>query len=257
MISRRSALYWLGLSAGATGALNAFSVIRNTRSGNGTRVIASERFCVTDAGQMTHLRSYIADALLPCMDQLCKGPRMCLEAVVAPHTPQSLLLTVYPGFDEMLEMRTRIASDRRVSRARSEIESSQVLDDVRSDVLIVNEESVRFPAESAFARSALFEVRTFHAPAWHEGPPSEVRSALGRNGIHPIVAGARAAGGHLPRFTYVLPFDSLAARQQAWARLDTDAQWTEMQRDSIARYGSGVRTTSKAIYELAPFSPSA
>jgi hypothetical protein len=27
-----------------------------------------------------------------------------LEAVVARHTPQSLLLAVYPGFNEMLEM---------------------------------------------------------------------------------------------------------------------------------------------------------
>jgi hypothetical protein len=91
-----------------------FRIRENTIS----RVIASESFCVTDAGQMTHLRSYIADALLPCMDQFCNSPRICLEAVVARHAPQSLLLAVYPGFNEMLEMRTRIASDWRVNRAR-------------------------------------------------------------------------------------------------------------------------------------------
>ena len=257
MISRRSALSWLGMSAAGAGALNGFPAFAKTRPANGTRVIASESFCVTDAGQVTRLRSYIADALLPCMAQLRNIPRMCLEAIVAPHTPQTLLLAVYPGFNEMLEVRTRITSDPRVSRARAKIESSQVLDDVRSDVLIVSEESVRFPAESAFAKSALFEVRTWHAPAWREGPPSDLSSLLSRIGIHPIVAGAKAAGEHLPRFTYVVPFDSLAARQQAWARLDGDAQWTEMQRESIAKYGSGARTTAKAIYQLAPYSPSA
>lgn len=255
MISRRSALSWLGVSAAGAGALNAFRAFAKTRPANGTRVIASESFCVTDAGQMTYLRSYIADALLPSMAQLRNIPRMCLEAIVAPHTPQTLLLAVYPGFNEMLEVRTRIASDPRISCARAEIESSQVLDDVRSDVLIVSEESARFPAESAFDKSALFEVRTWHAPAWREGPPPEVCSVLSRIGIHPIVAGATAAGEHLPRFTYVLPFDSLAARQHAWARLDGDAQWAEMQRESITRYGSGVRTTAKAIYKLAPYSP--
>ena len=257
MISRRSALYWLGVSAGGAGTLNAFSAFAKTRPANGTCVIASESFCVTDAGQVTHLRSYIADALLPCIDQFCNSPRMCLEAVVAPRTPQTLLLAVYASFNEMLEVQTRIASDLRVSCARAEIESSQVLTDVRSDVLFVSEESVRFPTESAFAKSALFEVRSWHAPAWREGPPPEVSSVLSRIGIHPIVAGATAAGEHLPRFTYVLPFDSLAARQQAWARLDGDAQWMEMQRESIARYGSSVRTTAKAIYKLAPYSPSA
>lgn len=255
MISRRSALSWLGVSAAGAGALNAFSAFAKTRPADGTRVLSLESLCVTDAGKVTHLRSYIADALLPCMDKLCNSPRMCLEAIVAPHTPQTMLLAVYPSFSEMLEERARIASDPRVRRAWTGIESAQVLDDVRSHVLIVSEESVRFPAGSAFAESALLEVRTWHAPAWREGPPPEVTSVLSRNGIHPIVAGATAAGEHLPRFTYILPFDSLAARQVAWARLDADAQWMEMQRESITRYGSGVRTTAKAIYQLAPYSP--
>jgi hypothetical protein len=256
MISRRSALYWLGVSAGAAGALNTLSAFaKKMRPGNGTRVIAFESFCVTDADQVLHLRSYIADTLLPCMDQLSNTPKMCLEAIVAPHTPQTLLLTVYPSFNEMLEVRGRIASDPRVRRAWAGIESAQVLDDVRSRVLIVSEESVRFPAAPVSAKSGLFEVRTWHAPAWRGGPTPEVSSVLSRIGVDPIVAGATVAGEHLPRFTYVVPFDNLAARQQAWARLDEDAQWTEMQQESITRFGSGARTTAKAIYKLAPYSP--
>ena len=257
MISRRSALSWLGMSAAGAGAVNAFPAFAKTKPATGMRVISLESFCVTDAGQVTHLRSYIADALLPCMDQLCDSPKMCFEAVVAPHTPQTLLLAAYSSFNEMLEVRTRISSDRRVRHAWSGIESAHVLDDVRSHVLIVNEESVRFPTESAVVKSGLFEVRTWHAPAWREGPPPEVSSVLNRSGIHPIVAGATAAGEHLPRFTYLVPFDSLAARQQSWARLDADAQWREMQRESISSCGSGVRTTAKAIYQLAPYSPAA
>ena len=256
MISRRSALYWLGVSAGGAGALNTFSAFaKETPPGHGTRVISCESFCVTDAGQALHLRSYIADTLLPCMDQLRSTPKMCLEAIVAPHTPQTLLLTLYPSFNEMLEVRARIASDPRVRRAWAGIESAQVLDDVRSHVLMVAEESVRFPAESASVKSGLFEVRTWHSPSWRGGPAPEVRSVLSRIGVNPIVAGATVAGEHLPRFTYVVPFDSLAARQQAWDKLDGDAQWMEMQRESIARFGSGMRTTAKAIYKLAPYSP--
>jgi len=255
MISRRSALYWLGVTAGGAGALNTFSAFaKETRPQNGTRVIALESFCVTDAEQVPNLRSYVAGTLLPCMDRLSNSPRMCLEAVVAPHTPQTLLLTVYSSFNEMLEVRERIASDPRVRRAWAGIESGQVLDDVRSQVLIVNQESLRFP-ESAFAKPGLFEVRTWHAPSWRGGIAPEVRSILSRVGVDPIVAGATAAGEHLPRFTYVLPFDSLAARQQAWARLDEDPRWMEMQRESITRFGSGARTTAKAIYKLAPYSP--
>lgn len=255
MISRRSALYWLGVAGGAS-ALNTFPAFaKDVQPRNGTRVIACESFCVADSGQEPHLRSYIADTLLPCMNRLGSSPRMCLEAVVAPHTPQTLLLTMYSSFNEMVEERARIASDAHVRRAWEGIESGQVLDDVRSQVLMVSEESVRFPAESAFAKPGLFEVRTWHAPAWRESSAQQVSSVLSRNGMKPIVAGATVAGEHLPRFTYVIPFDDMAARHQAWDRLDGDAQWMEMQRDSMNRFGSGARTTAKSIYKLAPYSP--
>src|SRR5215472_3953803 len=149
MISRRSALYWLGLSAGGAGALNTFSAFaKNMPPENGTRVIAWESFCVSGAAQEQHLRSYIAKTLLPCVNQLRSTPRMCLEAVVAPHTPQTLLLTMYSSFNEMLDVRARIASDPHVRRAWAGMESAQVLDEVRSQVLIVSEDSVRFPAEA-------------------------------------------------------------------------------------------------------------
>ena len=256
MISRRAALYWLGVSAGGAGALNPFSAFATRmRAGNRMRVIALESFCVADADRELQLRSYIADTLLPCIERLSDTPRMCLEAIVAPHTPQTLLLTVYSSFNEMLEVRASIASDARVRRAWAGIESAQVLDDVRSQVLIVSEELVRFPAKSALAKPGLFEVRTWHAPAWRGGLAPEVNSVLSRIGVDPIVAGATVAGEHLPRFTYVVPFDSLAARQQTWAKLDGDAQWREMQRESVTRFGSGVRATAKAIYKLAPYSP--
>jgi len=255
MISRRSVLYWLGVSAGGAGALNTFSAFaKNTRPKNGMRVVACESFCVSDAGQVPHLRSYIDDTLLPCMRQSHNIPSMWLEAIVAPHIPQTLLLTVYSGFDEMLEVRARVASDSRVRRAWAGIESAQVLDDVRSQVLMVNAESVRLP-ESAMAKPGLFEVQTWHAPAWRGRAAPEVGTVLSRIGVDPIVAGATVAGDHLPRFTYVVPFDDMAARRQAWARLDEDAQWMEMQRESISRFGSGARATAKAIYKLAPYSP--
>jgi hypothetical protein len=105
------------------------------------------------------------------------------------------------------------------------------------------------------AKSGLFEVRTWHAPAWRGGPAPEVGPVFSRIGVDPIVAGATVAGEHLPRFTYVVPFADLAARQQTWSRLDADAQWMEMQRESTTRFGSGARTTAKAIYKLAPYSP--
>ena len=64
-----------------------------------------------------------------------------------------------------------------------------------------------------------------------------------------------AAGEHLPRFTYLIPFASLAARQEAWASFDADPDWIGLQRESAGRFGSEAKVTSASIYSLASYSP--
>jgi hypothetical protein len=171
-----------------------------------------------------------------------------MDAVVAPHTPQAALLAVFSSFDEMLEVRASLASSPRVRQARAELESARVLADVRSQVLVASRESLQFPADLKFIQTGVFEVRSYDAPAWHEGPPTRVITVLGRAGIHPIVNAATAAGEHIPRFTYVIPFASLAEREQAWTRLDADPEWIALHRESA------VNVTGKSIYKLAPYS---
>jgi hypothetical protein len=171
-----------------------------------------------------------------------------MDAIVAPHTPQAALLAVFSSFDEMLEVRASLASSPHIRQARTELESARVLADVRSQVLVASRESLQFPADLMSIQTGVFEVRSYDAPAWHDGPPTRVITILGRAGIHPIVNAATAAGEHIPRFTYVIPFASLAAREQAWNRLDADAEWIDMQREAA------VTVTGKSIYKLAPYS---
>ena len=178
--------------------------------------------------------------------RLC--PSVCLDAIVAPHTPQAVVLAVFSSFDEMLETRARLASSPGVRKARAELESARVLEEVRSQVLVVSQESLRFPADLKPLHTGVFEVRSYDAPAWHGGEPAGVVAVLRRAGIHPIINAATAAGEHIPRFTYVIPFASLAAREQAWTRLEHDADWIELQQES------GATVTGKSIYKLAPYS---
>jgi len=256
MISRRALLSWLGASAGAcaVSAGSPLSAVTSARSAPGTRVLNLESFCIAHGNQNQNqnqdarLYAYLADTLLPRMHELYEGPGLCLHAIVAPHTPQAVLLTAFSSFDEMLETRARLASSPGIRQARAELESARVLEEVRSQVLVVSQESLRFPADLKSFQTGVFEVRSYDAPAWHEGEPAGVVAALRRAGIHPIVNAATAAGEHIPRFTYVIPFASLAAREQAWTRLDADPEWIDMQRESA------VTVTGKSIYKLAPYS---
>jgi hypothetical protein len=250
MISRRTLLSWLGVSAGtcAVAAGSPLAAVAGARSAQGARVVNLESFCIAHGSHESQLDAYLGDALLPRMQELHQGPRLCLNAIVAPHTPQAILLTMFSSFEEMLEIRASLAASPGIRQARAKLESARILQEVRSQVLVVNEESLRFPADLKAFLTGIFEVRSYDAPAWHDGVPARVSAVLGRAGIHPIVNAATAAGEHMPRFTYVVPFASLVAREQAWTTLEADAEWIAMHRESAAM------VTGKAIYKLAPHS---
>jgi len=250
MISRRVLLSWLGASAGASAvaAAGPLSAVTGAESSKGTRVVNLESFCIARGDHEARLHAYLTDTLLPRMDELHNGPRLCMHAIVAPHTPQATLLAVFSSFEEMLDIRARVASSRGLRQARAELESARVLQEVRSQVLVVSQDSLRFPADLNSLQAGVLEVRSYHAPAWHEGEPARVNAVLGRAGIRPIVSAATAAGEHIPRFIYVIPFSSLAAREQAWTTLDADPEWIGMQQESA------VTVTGKSIYKLAPYS---
>ncbi|HZT33189.1 MAG TPA: NIPSNAP family protein [Bryobacteraceae bacterium] len=241
-------LSWLGASV--AGALKPVSAT-DTQAARATRVVTLESFCIADAEQAPRLHAYLGGTLLPLLKGIRERPAICMDAIVAPHAPQILLVAVFSSFDEMLDVRGRIASEPHIRQARAELESAQVLDDVRSQVLIATEEALRFPADLGGLKTGVLELRSYHAPAWHDRSPTCVRAVFSRSGIHPIVNAATSAGEHMPRFTYLIRFESLAARQEAWARLEADAEWIDIQQDSISRHGFAVKVTGKSIYKLA------
>lgn len=252
MMHRRSLLSWLGASAAST--FNPLSAITDSQPSEGKRIVALESFLIANENQMARFHAYLSGVLFPFVNEIHRGPGISLEAIVAPHVPQALLLRAFSSFDEMLEIRSRIVSDPRVQQARADLESAHVLSEVRSQVLIANQESLRFPADSVRLQRGVFEVCSFHAPAWHDGPPARVGALLSRAGIHPILNASTAAGEHVPRFTYLIPFESLVTREEAWTKLNADPKWIEIQGESIAKCGSAVKVTGKSIYKLAPSS---
>jgi len=243
---RRSLLSWLGASA--AGALNFYPRAAAAHPQNVTGVVSLESFRVVNADQVPRVHDYIGGTLLPFVSRIHAGPRMSLEAIVAPYTPEVLLLAVFSSFDEMLDIQSRMAAYPGIRQARADLESQYAIHQVQSQVLTAAPQSLRFPVDFDRLAAGVFEIRTYHAPGWHDGPPARFSEVLNRTGIHPIVNGSTPAGEHLPQFTFLLPFESLAAREEAWSRFDRESEWIEVQQKSAAK------VTGKSIYKLAPYS---
>jgi hypothetical protein len=236
-MNRRSCLSALGVSVfGSVAGLSAVTVSRADKKRSW--VLSLESFRVSHPEEMARLHSYLGGTFLPCVAQVHHGPKMFLEAIVAPHTPQALVITAFSSFDEMIEIRDRVAADPAVQRARTILESGD------SQVLVTAGDSRQFHDRPDRRRGGIFELRTYQAPRWRDRPPAAAGAAFRRAGVNPILV-ASAAGEHLPRFTYLVPFEHLPARQEAWDKLDADAGWS----------GLEAKVTGASIYKLAPYSP--
>ncbi len=235
-MNRRSWLSSLGVSV--FGSMAGLSAITDSRADKRWSVLSLESFRLSSAEQMAPLHSYLGGTFLPCLAQVHDGPRMFLEAIVAPHTPQALVVTAFRSFDEMIEIRNKVAAHPGIQRARTILESGD------SQVLVTAGDSLQFHDVRDCRHGGIFELRTYHAPRWRERPPAAAAAAFQRAGIHPVL-NASAAAEHLPRFTYLVPFENLRARQEAWDRLDADSEWSRLE----------AKVTAASIYKLAPYSP--
>jgi hypothetical protein len=235
-MNRRTLLSTLGISV--AGGFAGLSAITNSGSTKQTWVVSLESFRASHADQMPHLHSYLGGTFLPYLTQIHRGPKMFLDAIVAPHTPQALVLTAFPSFAEMIEIRGKIAAHPEIQRARADRECDE------AQILITSADSFRFHAGPTRRRDGIFELRGYHAPTWRDRPPVAVNVAFRRAGIRPILT-ASAAGEHVPRFTFLVAFESLAIRQEAWGTLEADSEWSDLE----------AKVTSASIYKLAPYSP--
>jgi hypothetical protein len=235
-MNRRSWLSLLGVSA--FGSLTGLSAVTDSRANKRSWFLSLETFRLSDAEQMARLHSYLGGTFLPYLAQVHKGPKMFLEAIVAPHTPQALVITAFPDCDEMIEVRNKVAAHPGIQRARAILESGD------SQILVTADDSLQFRDGPDRRRGGIFELRTYRAPRWRDRPPAAAGAAFRRAGIDPILI-ASAAGEHLPRFTYLAPFENLPARQEAWDRLDADSEWR----------GLEAKVTGASIFKLAPYSP--
>lgn len=254
MINRRS---WLAsLSLSAAGSLRGFSAVTDSHACRRTWVLSLESFRVSHAERMPRLHSYLGGTFLPLLAEFHRGPKMFLEAIVAPHIPQVLFAAAFASFDELIETRRKLAAHPGIQRALADLESgdSAAIEPAPSQILLASENSPIFDVRRTQRKSGIFELRSYRAPAWLDRPPAAVSAALRRSDIHPIVNASVSAGEHLPQFTYLVSFSSLAARQEAWARLEGDPGWMGLQRESLARFGAEARVTSASIYSLAPYS---
>jgi hypothetical protein len=244
--------------AGAAAGAARLSAATETRR---TNLYLLESFRLQQGSQRARLDQYFTGTLLPTLDQMKVSPVMVLEAVIGPHTPEVLAIFGFTGLDALGEMRDKLAADPTVSKALAKYENGPEPPYDAQQITLI--ESAPYSPEIPTSKRddrRYFELRVYHSSgrtilrALHErfaGPETKI---FARSGIHPVLYGSTVIGGDVPNLTYLIPFDSLAAREKAWDTFNADAEWLKVREESN-KNGQLVSVANVSIYRAVAYSP--
>ncbi|HML18322.1 MAG TPA: NIPSNAP family protein [Bryobacteraceae bacterium] len=219
-----------------------------------TRFYVLETFQLRQGDQVARMNDCLK-AWLPALSKDFAGPKLVLEAVIAPHTPQLLAVIGVATFEE-----TRTALATLTAPLHSLGAGEPAFDILNTAVLEAAAYSPEIPAEKR-DRPRYFELRTYHSPsgmqldALHRRFAQTEVGVFHRSGIFPLFYSSTLIGANLPNLTYLIPFDSLAAREKAWDAFSADPEWIKARKESIDKYGQIVSVSDIAIYRATPYSP--
>jgi hypothetical protein len=212
--------------------------------------------------QLPRLHDYFKGRLLPKMNSLSPGPKIFLEALVAPHMPHVMAIYGFESLDELWSVQTKAAADGDLVKAIEMLESGpepafESNDSMLLQAAAYSPEITATPRE----RSRIFELRVYHSPtfrqlaALHErfsGPEIKI---FHRSGIHPILYSSTLIGQNIPNLTYLIPFDSLADREKAWAAFSADPEWVKVRKESIDKHGQISSVQNISLWKATDYSP--
>jgi hypothetical protein len=75
-----------------------------------------------------------------------------------------------------------------------------------------------------------------------------------KSGVHPVLYADTIIGPNMPNMAYLIPFESEAQREKAWATFRENPDWQKLRDDSLRRGGEIVRNTTNMILVPTNFS---
>jgi NIPSNAP len=228
-----------------------------------TRFYVFEQYFLENGTQPARINEFFSKALLPAMDRIHKGPKIFLEAVMTPHMPQVAAIFGVESPEQAWSISKALFADKEFSRAFDQWETGeQPYVSTTSSLLEATDYSPEIVApEKPPAAPRVFELRVYHSPTVRQNKLLHQRFSnaeikiFHRVGVNPILYTTTVFGANRPNLTYLIPFDTLAAREKAWTAFSADEEWVRVRKESVDRGGQISSVYSSSLYKAMPYSP--
>lgn len=217
-----------------------------------------------NGSQTARTADFLSRHFLPAAGRAGIGPLGFFGAVIAEGSPFILALISYPSAAAFADSLARLASDKDFQRGFDEYNSMTELSYIRMENSLLR----AFDSMPALAvppggqrAPRIFELRTYESNnakaaerkirMFNEGEAAIFK----RLGMAPVFFGETLVGRYLPNLTYMLSFESLAARDKLWSAFGADPEWQKLRAQPGYADAEIVSNISNAILRPLDFSP--
>jgi hypothetical protein len=250
------------------GALGGFGMLSNLTPASAagekrTRFYLVEKFDLKQGDQPARLDEFLGKMVLPELNKVHSGPKIYLDAQIAPHMPQKVAIYGVESLQQIWDIHEKMMQNKEFIRAAEEFEKKGETGEQQTNILLEAADyspEIVMPAEPR-KTPRLFEWRVYHSPSYwqlkalHERFANSEIGIFHRVGVHPILYTSTVIGPAMPNLTYLIPFESLADREKAWAAFGADPEWVKVRKESVAKYGQVSQISNISLYRATAYSP--
>lgn len=210
--------------------------------------------------QRGRLSEYLGKSLVPALRRAGAGPVGLFSSSIAPDSPFLLLVAQHGSLAAFEQCWQRAAADTGLRSATEGLYKQVALPYQRMEVHLLRGfrkfPAIEVPPSEPDRAPRVFELRTYES-----NTPESLAKKIGmfedgeidlfrKFGLVPVFFGEMIAGARMPNLTYMVAFDSLAAREANWRAFATSPEWKKMAATPGLSDGEVVSNISSMI--LAP-----
>ena len=186
-------------------------------------------------GGKSQLKKYLLEAVAPLLNE--QGGKVGIFGEYSLQEPPTLyVLLCFPNMDQYFALKNNMDHDpdfQAKAKAYNELPSDRPLFD-RYETLLLEALDAIPQVRQPDASRGLYELRIYESYNEDAGRRKvlmfnkEELPLFDKVGLNSVFFGKNLAGGHLPALTYMLWFNDMKHREEAWARFIPHPDWIAM-----------------------------
>jgi hypothetical protein len=221
-------------------------------------------FRMRNGNQMQRTSDFLSKTLQPALQRAGAQPMGFFNALIGEQSPFALTLVSYPSLAAVEEVWDKLVSDKAFQKGADEYSSMTELSYMRMENSLLRAFEgwpAVTPPKPPSQGTHIFELRTYESNNMKASKRkikmfNDAESGIfKRLGMQPVFFGETIVGKNMPNLTYMVTFDSLAAREKLWGDFGKDPEWQKLRAEPELADALIVSNISNAILRPMPFSP--